>query len=347
MNPKFLIGLGLLSNATMGVGIECFSPLDQLSGNHATLNEFAYYEQRSASALVLAAGIESPSFFASIRADASLSASHVTLTIPSNPLRIVGPPDFFGLFHGEHADSREGLEEVTPVSGAYQLAVQTAQGSASAMLRFPASGWPQVPRFVNYNELQAADPSGDIVVRWNPLPAADDLDSYVSFQLVNQRSREFFASSTCTDSGAVGGIGDLNRRLPVSATSITLPKGFLEAGAIYQIKLLFERHLLTAKNLAGINSQGTGLSIYTTSTLTTIGGPPVVPPKIVSLIFGDGGISVLYQGTPGHEFVVQATQALSGPWVEVAHDTSGEPTGGISFPQDRFGPLVFFRVITH
>ena len=344
MNVRTMIAFSLSSVTAMGVGIECFSPPDQLAGNRVTVNEFAYYEQRSLSNLVLNTGIQGPSLYASINGIKSLGLVGATLTIPSNPERTVEFRNFLGLSYSEYPKSREDLEEADPVVGDYTLAITTAEGSSSAKLRFPSLGWPPAPRFTHFDDLQVAEAAGDIVVRWNPLPGADVSDSYLKFQLVNESGNAFFASSTCTDGGGI--VGSLTRKLPVSADSVTIPRGFLSPGNIYKMQLSFERHRLTTMNLAGINQQGTVLSIETVAILKTRGGVPIVAAKITSFSFGDGGLNLEYEGTAGHEFVIEGAIELLGPWNEIGRDTSGEGKGTIGFIPNLLGPVGFVRVVT-
>ncbi len=86
--------------------------------------------------------------------------------------------------------------------------------------------------------------------------------------------------------------------------------------------------------------------LTTTATLKTRGGVPIMAAKITSYSFGDGGLNREYEGTAGHQLVIEGAIELRGPWHEIGRTTSGDGKGATGFIPDFLGPVGFVRVVT-
>ncbi len=228
----------------------------------------------------------------------------VTIEYPAAPALPPHTVKSFESFPGGMSFLMEAFEDQGQLDAAYpnvEYEVQlrdlsqppASQVTNSVVLVFGASAYPPTPRWANWGEAQAVNPTNDFTLRWDAFTGAGAMD-FISLEIIEEGGGVVFSAPD-----ACAGV-----RLANTATSIVVPGGTLAAGKTYRGRLSFLRLTDEGKVLAGKTGVA-GVAKTTETTLKTVGGTPVVAPRFLSVqALAGGEVELTVEVTVGRPFVL-------------------------------------------
>lgn len=312
-------------------------PTSDDEGGGFSMSKVANYTQTSAAPPVLDTNTAAM-FSTFVGSPTNNVVTQASLTLPSGALLPL--TNFFGgsffLMDNTLFPTIEALETAYP-PGNYSLTIGRQDGSSrSVALAFPANPFPPTPQILNYTQAQSVDPNSDFTLQWNPFTGAQGYDSiylYIYDEESTSSDMVFQAPDPCVP-----------RELPVTATSIIIPKGIFAPGRQYQGSLSFYRSLVFDTNsipdMPGQVSSGKS----TTFILRTTGGNPVpTGPRFEPVVRQGQSLQFRLTGQPSVNYIIESTSELGQAWTPLL--TTNSPTGLIEFtvPNELGTSRRFFR----
>jgi hypothetical protein len=284
---------GTFTTGTTTTNDLCNPEIDESRGS-ALLAKSVQYVQNGADAPVEEAS--EPAMFAlTLLSPTNNPVTSANLQLPNGTSLALS--NFFGRYWNvaENYTNAALLDESRP-NGNYILKITRQNTGQQALTLSVPAAWPPVPQILNPAALQAIDPGTDFAVQWDAFTAATDHDGI--FFGITKGNLVFYAPDPCVP-----------RRLPTTATSITVPSGTLAAGETYNGDLQFTRiTTIDTNSIADI----TGMVMLTKEvhfTLKTTGG--VTPPKFTSSqVLPSGHLELQLNGEPGRSYTIETCTDL-------------------------------------
>ena len=234
----------------------------------------------------------------------------------------------FAMVFDQRASQAE-LDQAWPAGGyTFQIAASPSWSGSVSLTQ----DYPPIPRFLNYAGTQTVDASADWVCQWVAYAGAAALWDSISLSINGDDGTFFYAPDECSTPKI---------ELPVTASSITIPKGTFKPGQTYTADLTF-MHLVGTNSVSGVTG-GSWLSTSTRLTLRTTGGTPsLTAPKFTSVRRASGGtveltLSCMAQRTVTVE---AATDLKAKDWQSVLVTNAPADTLTVVLPA---GPRAFYR----
>jgi hypothetical protein len=180
-----------------------------------------------------------------------------------------------------------------------------SQVTNQVVLSLPLSGYPPIPHFANFPTTQAFDPAADFTLSWDGFMGSAASDAISITITDDQNNVVLQAPDACK------GID-----LPVTATSIVIPKGTLQGSKTYTARLSFFHVSDQGKVLPNTSYQGVAAASTSTELNLKPGTvTPVAAPVFTSIVQRpDGDFDVTVQCTPNHPFTLEQTTSLLTPY---------------------------------
>jgi hypothetical protein len=286
------------------------------------INKLSNYRQTSSADPVPHS--EDPFSFAAIvtQPAGGPAVSNATLTLPNGTQEVLDPIPFSSFFFLTESFPTAAQRETAFPAGAYTLRFdQAGQPQRVIQMTMPAT-LPPVPRLQNFEAAQAINPASDFTLTWNAFTGANAATDYLSLFIFSDSETIFAAPDPCVP-----------RELPVTATSIVIPAGTLQAGRTYTANLSFTRGFYMSTNaipeMAGYGS----LMSTTEFSIRTAGGTgeAQAPRFVEHNLLPNGNPELVLTGTPGHAYTIQRATRLANPdWTTVGSATP-DATGRARF----------------
>jgi hypothetical protein len=211
---------------------------------------------------------------------------------------------FGNFFAGVPLSSVSALEAAYP-DGADVVKAQRQSGLVQLTLNLSKGNIP-VPQINNYPALQSVDAGADMPVQFNGIPGATGND-LISFSVSTGSGSVFFLPNPC-----------LNLPLPNTATSLTIPKGTLQAGQTYEATLSYNH--TSDQNSSVADFPGAAVFTRTTSfrIITSGGGGQAAPPRFVAYTrLPDGSFQMKVTGSPSSTYTILSSTDLT-TWAAIS-----------------------------
>lgn len=325
------------TSSSQGTNVPPCDPDSDEEGGGFSISKAANYVQTSAAPPVLDTNTAAM-FSAFVGSPTNNLVTQASLTLPNGAIQPM--TNFFGddfFLMGDNVfPTIEALQTAYP-PGNYTLSIQRQDNSTRAVaLSFPADPFPPTPQILNFPQAQAVDPNTDFTLQWNPFTGAQGHDSiylYIYDEDATGPGVVFQAPDRCVP-----------RDLPVTATSIVIPRGIFAPGRRYLTTLSFYRILVvdtnTISDLPGQASSGKSTSF---TLLTTGGGPTPTPPRFEPVVRQGQNLLLRLVGQPSTNYLIESTSALNQAWTPYL--TTNSPTGTIELtvPKELANSSQFFR----
>lgn len=253
---------------------------------------------------------------------------------PNRVVTLTGPtPGSSFLFETRPTEAE--LNAAFP-GGQYEFQVRSAANNATIVSRvtltFQSGGFPNIPRFSNFNAAQAINSSNAFTLSWDAFTGATALSDYLSLEIWDSEENTILSlPNPCQ-----------NQPLPVTATSATIPAGQLQPNATYLAVLSFVRLQDSNRSLDG--SPATGITATGRSTrmlLRTLGGSTNTAPVLRDLfINASNQLDITVDATVGRPFTLERSSMLGGSFTPVTTTTPASSPFHLQVP---LGEQGFFR----
>lgn len=227
----------------------------------------------------------------------------------------------------------DDLDRIFP-PGEYELVFQTAHdGEQTMRLAIGAGNYPNAPTVLDFAATQAIDGSKPFTVRWDPMTggtSADFIELFIEGELAC-----YFETPFAGEPGALDG----------TATSVTIPAGYLPPGRTLECELAFVRVTDSDETSYPGAAGFAGFVSATEFEIRTIGEP--MRPQ-VTVEHGGNQAMVTVTGEVGFLYELRASDDLQN-WTPVWTDFIGGECegflGSFDFFEDALGaPQRFYQV---
>ena len=209
--------------------------------------------------------------------------------------------------------------------GTYTMGFGTANdGIFSCALTMPNTSLPPMPRLVNYDAIQAVDPSAPLALTWDyssPPKSNDFVQVYI-----NLGHGEVFSTPNIGEPGA----------LDYTSRKVTVPPNSMESGYTYNLNIEITRLFATnstsypdAEGLVGMFSS------------TSIDFTPLWPPILFGPSVSEGTFSIDVLADPQTQVVLQTSPDLKS-WADYATNISTSISNLFTLPKGT-ASAQFFR----
>lgn len=240
----------------------------------------------------------------------------------------------FGTFTNEAA-----LETSFPLGPYTVRFTRAGQPESAVPMNMPALPV-SVPTITNWDEAQAVDASADFTLTWNVLTPQTP-GAFVFFSIVDEIGNLIFVAPN----------GCIPRTIPSTATSITIPAGYLRPGLKYRGSLGFGYNFYNSTSevpqMGGTGSvnRHTSFEFQTTGDGTGSGGGTLPPPAAAARFTGfrllpNGRAELTLTGTPTRSYTIQRKgNIMATIWTTAG--TAIMDAAGTSIFEDTSSILVF------
>jgi hypothetical protein len=256
-----------------------------------------------------------------------------------NTVRITGPNNvditldkipttsFFSTF--QQFPSAAALDAAFP-AGNYTI---TASPAGSGVVNVQAASALPVPTIQNLTQLQALDPTKDFLLNFSPFTGASGQFDNIQITInADGSTRHFYAPDYC-----------LNRTLPNTARSVTIPANTFQAGDKLSGSISFNRFSVNANGIPN-TTLSAGVTVTTSFDFTGGSTGSDVRWNAPQYDAATGNITFTAQVPAGKTLVIQKSTDLK-TWTQVG---TAAPVGGISTyvaNAKTGGKYAFFRAI--
>jgi hypothetical protein len=234
-----------------------------------------------------------------------------------------------------------------------EAALEASFPPGAYTVRFTRAGLPQstvpmnmpalpvsVPTLANWQEAQTVDAGGDFTFRWNLLTPQSP-GAFVSFAISDEIGNLIFVAPN----------GCIPRTIASTATSVTIPAGYLRPGLKYRGSLGFGYNFYNSTNdvpqMAGSGSvnRNTSFEFQTTGDGTGSGGGTLPPPAAAARftafrLLPNGHPELTLTGTASHSYTIQRKGNILATIWTAAGTVTVNASGTVVF-EDPASPLVF------
>ncbi|MFM1562001.1 MAG: Ig-like domain-containing protein, partial [Roseibacillus sp.] len=194
--------------------------------------------------------------------EGSITSGVIEVGTDSNDLSADGE----SWYYRQRFENKADFDEAFPSASSYEITVVTPSDGANTMvLDLSADSYPNVPFITNWTALQAADPSGEITIEWQPFDGGTT-DDHISVGINFEGPG---AGGGILETPVPGEAGALNG----TATSLSIPAGTLEQGKRYRANVSFYRIVGTGdgsvESAAAFGKQNQFRIVTTTDSDTT------------------------------------------------------------------------------
>ena len=262
---------------------------------------------------------------------ANMTAAKLTTPTGSTDLKVTPamPPYLTNAFAIDSVQKASQAElDLAYPAGNYTVQI-TATTSGSAAVALTAA-YPPIPRIANYAATQAIDAGADLTLQWDAFAGAVQNDG-ISLSITGDAGLVFQAPNECATPKI---------ELPVTATSIVVPKGTFAAGKTYTLDLSFS-HMVShdVPVTTGVTAYSS-LSKSTTLTIKTTGGTALTAPKFNRVRrVAAGAVELQISCMAQRSLVIESGTSLKS-WQPVL--TTNAPADSITVVLPT-GPNTFFR----
>jgi hypothetical protein len=296
------------------------------------LAKFTQYVQTNDSQPSLVTGEDELAvvFQAIVNSPTNNPVTEARVTAPGNRTLVLS--NFFGgttfMYFQEFATPAE-MDAAYP-AGNYTLTVRRSNGaSQTGTLIVPANVTVPTPRLANYSQVANFVAAQDFTFRWDPFTGAVVNRDFLSFAVNDKQGHEFHAPDACVP-----------RELPVTATSIVVPRNTLAANTGNSGSISFSRMAVQNQNFMQDIPGSMGVSKMTQFNFAQGAAPPTEKPEMLSIARTATGsvvlrikvtvgatYQVLYSVDLRNWLPVQTSMATASP-VEFTHTPpAGAPAG--------------------
>jgi hypothetical protein len=274
-------------------------------------------------------------FSASLILPAAVNMTAANLTTPSGSIAMdviaAIPPFLTNTFADTFATNatQAGLDQAYPAGNYTVQITATPPGNGTVML---TADYPPIPHIQNFAMIQAIDPAADFNLSWDADVGAGANDFISLFITEVQGSVVFQAPNQCATPPIA---------LPVTATSIVVPKGTFTAGKSYNMELSFY-HGVSRDVPITTDAKGTSaLAKSTKLTLQTTGGTgALTAPKFTQVLRAANGMVQLQIACMSQRTLTLESTLDLKSWLPVLTTNAPGASLTVTVPA---GPSTFFR----
>ena len=198
--------------------------------------------------------------------------------------------------------------------GTYKLSWQLDTGAfGSSTMPLTADSYPPIPQIINFSQTQNLDPDSGFVLQYAPFAGATAND-FVAFSITDKSGSVFQDPDPCVP-----------RTLSSTETSLTIPKGTLSSGKLYQATLSFIR--VTTRDTTSMASAVGTASISKTLhfNIQTSGTARPAGPQFTQFKrLPDGSFQIHFSGQPNVNYEIDfSTDLITWDWLISSNSVSG------------------------
>lgn len=307
-----------ISSCSLAVAVAAFSHFTASAADtHLyVLGKGQHFIQTNSAAPVLAPADQKPfEIFSTVQPSGPELVTNAILRLPNKKDRVM--TNFFDAFEFTRSfETKAQIDSAFP-PGQYRFVIDNVNdGRKNTPLELPPQAYPNVPRILNFNELQEVEPGQNFDIAWAPFESGLPRD-FVFLEIADAQDTDdvIFSSGWFFEPEALNGTN----------TSITIPEGTLAYDSEYLGRLLFVKR----GSINRTDYQGAiGYSGYFRDTVFSINTLPL-PPAAGRIQFS----SAEYMAVESDEYaVITLTRAGTEGEVTVNFSTeNGSATDGLDY----------------